>query len=79
MPIFHEPRTGARATKLKMKTNIKGILNGNELIHFKPQPGTLIIFPGYLEHEFSVDHGVEPFRFIHWNITAIPKQMAKDG
>ena len=79
MPIFHEPRTGARATKLKMKTNIKGILNGNELIHFKPQPGTLIIFPAYLEHEFSVDHGVEPFRFIHWNITAIPKQMAKDG
>ena len=44
MPIFHEPRTGARATKLKMKTNIKGILNGNELIHFKPKPGTLMIF-----------------------------------
>ena len=78
MPVFHEPRTGARSTKLKMKINTKEILNGNELIHFKPQPGTLIIFPGYLEHEFSVDHGIEPFRFIHWNIQAIPKQMAKD-
>ena len=77
-PIFHEPRTGARATKLKMKTNIKEILNGNELIHFKPQPGTLIIFPGYLEHEFSIDFGIEPFRFIHWNIQAVPKEMAKD-
>ena len=55
MPIFHEPRTGARSTKLKMKTNLKEILNGNDLIHFRPQPGTLIIFPGYLEHEFSVD------------------------
>ena len=77
-PVFHEPRTGARATKLKMKTNIKGILNGNELIHFKPQPGTLLIFPGYLEHEFSIDFGIEPFRFIHWNIQAIPKGMAKD-
>jgi uncharacterized protein (TIGR02466 family) len=77
-PVFHEPRTGARATKLKMKTNIKEILNGNELIHFKPQPGTLIIFPGYLEHEFSIDFGIEPFRFIHWNIQAVPKEMAKD-
>ena len=78
MPIFHEPRTGARSTKLKMKINTTEILNGNDLIHFKPQPGTLIIFPGYLEHEFSVDHGIEPFRFIHWNIQAIPKGMAKD-
>ena len=78
MPIFHEPRTGARSTKLKMKTNLKEILNGNDLVHFKPQPGILIIFPGYLEHEFSVDFGIEPFRFIHWNIQAVPKEMAKD-
>ena len=78
MPIFHEPRTGARATKLKIKPQIKEIVNGTELVHFKPQPGTLLIFPGYLEHEFSVDYGIEPFRFIHWNIQALPKQMAKD-
>ena len=78
-PIFHEPRTGARATKLKMKTNSKEILNGNELVHFRPQPGTLLIFPGYLQHEFSLDFGLEPFRFIHWNIQAVPKEMAKDA
>ena len=42
------------------------------------KPGTLIIFPGYMLHEFSVDHGKEPFRFIHWNITAIPKEMARE-
>ena len=77
MPVFHEPRTGARATKLKMKDQ-KGVLAGSELIHFKPTPGTLIIFPGYLEHEFSIDFGIEPFRFIHWNIQAVPKEMAKD-
>ena len=76
-PIFHEPRTGARSTKLKLKNN-KGIFHGTELVHFKPKPGTLIIFPGYLEHEYAVDHGVEPFRFIHWNIQAVPKEMAKD-
>ena len=77
-PIFHEPRTGARTTKLHMKPDLKGVWGGSELIHFKPQPGTLIIFPGYLEHEYAVDHGIEPFRFIHWNIQAIPKGMAKE-
>nr|AKH48618.1 hypothetical protein Plav_1509 [uncultured marine virus] len=77
-PIFHEPRAGARATKLKMKLNQKKLWGGTELIHFKPKPGTLIIFPGFLEHEFAVDHGIEPFRFIHWNIQAIPKEMIKD-
>ena len=76
-PIFHEPRTGARATKLKMK-NQKGIWPGTELVNFRPKPGTLVIFPGYLEHEYAVDHGKAPFRFIHWNITAIPKEMAKN-
>ena len=78
IPVFHEPRTGARATKLKMKNGLTKMLNGDDLIHFKPQPGTLLIFPGYLEHEFSMDYGIEPFRFIHWNIQAIPKEMAKD-
>jgi hypothetical protein len=77
-PIFHEPRTGARATKLKMKPDRKGVWPGEELINFKPTPGTLIIFPGYLEHEYAVDFGIEPFRFIHWNIQAVPKEMAKD-
>jgi len=76
-PIFHEPRTGARSTKLKLKPS-NGIFHGTELVNFKPKPGTLIIFPGYLEHEYAVDHGVEPFRFIHWNIQAVPKEMAKD-
>ena len=77
-PIFHEPRTGARTTKLRMKPGLKDILNGNDLVHYRPQPGTLLIFPGYLEHEYAVDRGKAPFRFIHWNITAIPKEMAKD-
>ena len=75
-PVFHEPKTGARTTKLNMKPDIKGIWSGHEKVHFQPKPGTLIIFPGYLEHEYVVDHGIEPFRFIHWNIQAVPKEMA---
>ena len=78
-PIFHDPRTGARSTKLRLKPELTGVFHGTSVIHFKPKPGTLIIFPGYLEHEYAVDPGKEPFRFIHWNITAIPKEMAKNG
>tara|TARA_R100000005_G_scaffold95752_2_gene78567 strand:- start:804 stop:1430 length:627 start_codon:yes stop_codon:yes gene_type:complete len=76
-PVFHEPRIAARATKLKVKK--MELSNANELVHVKVKPGMLIIFPGYLEHEFVVDHGKEPFRFIHWNIQAVPKMMAKDA
>ena len=76
-PIFHEPRTGARATKLKMKQD-NVIFNGTELIHFRPEPGTLLIFPGYLEHEFALDFGIDPFRFIHWNIHAVPKEIVNN-
>ena len=76
-PIFHDPRTGSRATKLQMKKDV-GIKPGTDLVHFNPAPGALVIFPGYLEHEFSVDYGLAPFRFIHWNIQAVPKHMAKD-
>tara|TARA_R110002126_G_scaffold187157_1_gene335694 strand:+ start:58 stop:693 length:636 start_codon:yes stop_codon:yes gene_type:complete len=76
-PIFHEPKTGARATKLHLKSTSL-IMPGTELVQYKAKPGTLIIFPGYLEHEFTVDFGLEPFRFIHWNIQAVPKEMTKD-
>jgi uncharacterized protein (TIGR02466 family) len=70
-PVFHEPKTGARATKLKMKPSDK-IRHGTETVNYYPKPGSLIIFPGYLEHEFAVDHGKDAFRFIHFNIIAIP-------
>ena len=55
-----------------------GIFHGTELVHFKPNPGTLIIFPGYMEHEYAVDYGKKPFRFIHICISAILKEMAKN-
>ena len=78
VPIFHDPRTGARTTTLHMKPNLKGVWTGHEQVHFKAEPGLLMFFPGYLQHEFSVDYGKAPFRFIHFNITAVLKEMAKD-
>ena len=69
-PIIHDPRAGAMMTKLPHKDKSK-LSNMSDMIHFKPKPGTLIFFPGYVPHEFAVDMGVEPFRFIHFNLQAV--------
>jgi len=76
-PVFYDPRTGARATKLKLKIG-PNIDYADEKMHYRPTPGDLVIFPGYLEHEFVVDHGIDPFRLIHFNIQAVPKQIVKN-
>ena len=36
----------------------------------KVKPGTLLMFNSWLPHQFSVDDGIDPFRFIHFNIQA---------
>ena len=69
-PVFHDPRPGAMMTKLPHKDGTK-ISAMSDQLHYKPQPGTLIFFPAYVPHEFAVDHGVSPFRFIHFNLQAV--------
>ena len=76
-PIFHYPRPGAQMTKLLLKDHTK-ITLGTDTIHRRPTPGMLMLFNGYLPHEFSLDAGHEPFRFIHFNLQAVLKGMAKD-
>ena len=71
-PVLHDPRPGAMMTKLPQK-NVTKLSYANEAITFKPSPGTLIIFPAYVPHEFVLDGGTEPFRFIHFNIVALPR------
>jgi len=76
-PIFHEPRPGAEMTKLPLK-NQEQITMGTNQVHYKPNPGTMIIFPGYVPHEFAVDAGLDPFRFIHWNIKVVETAISKE-
>lgn len=73
-PIFHDPRQGKMMIQLPEKDILK-ITSASSLINFKVEPGTFIFFNSYLQHEFAVDHGIEPFRFIHFNIQAFPKQL----
>jgi hypothetical protein len=70
-PQFHDPRPGAEMTKLPLK-NGNQITFGTSIVSFTSiKPGDMIIFPGYLPHQFVVDPGIEPFRFIHWNAQVI--------
>jgi hypothetical protein len=69
-PIFHDPRHGAMMTKLPQKDMSK-INIMSDAVNYKPIPGTLMFFPSYVPHEFVFDDGIEPFRFIHFNLQAI--------
>ena len=69
-PVFYDPRPGAMMTKLQQKDNTK-ITLGSDAINYRPKPGTMMFFPSYLDHQFVVDDGVEPFRFIHFNLQAV--------
>lgn len=77
-PIFHDPRSG-RMMNLLPEKNQSQITIASSVINFKPKPGDFMFFNSYLQHEFSVDHGIEPFRFIHFNIQAFPKQLINNN
>jgi uncharacterized protein (TIGR02466 family) len=73
-PLFQDPRTSHIGLKLKEKDNTK-ITMASDIIHYNANPGTIYLFPAYLSHAYAVDHGLEPFRFIHINIRAVEKDL----
>ncbi len=72
MPLFEDPRPGNMMNLLPEKDKTK-ITYASTQVHYKVKPGKIIFFPSYLPHQYTVDMGYEPFRFIHWNCQAIPK------
>ena len=73
-PVFYDPRPGRMMSLLPEKDTSK-ITSASSLAISKPIPGDFIFFNSYLQHEFVVDSGIDPFRFIHFNIQAFPKQL----
>ena len=76
-PILHDPRPGASMTKLPQKKGSK-ITFANQSIHYKIKPGSMIIIPAYVPHQYPVDYGLDSFRFIHWNAQAVPSAISKE-
>ena len=72
-PLFQDPRTAHVPLKLKEKDPTK-ITPACDLVNYSVKPGSLLLFPAYMSHAYAVDHGIEPFRFIHINIRAVEKE-----
>ena len=74
MPVFDDPRPGNVMNLLPEKN--KSVLSyASSQVCFQVKPGAMIFFPSYMPHQFIVDLGYEPFRFIHWNCKAFPKSV----
>jgi uncharacterized protein (TIGR02466 family) len=71
-PIFEDPRPGNLMNLLPQK-DINKITYSSHQINYNVKPGRIMFFPSYMPHQYVVDMGYEPFRFIHWNCQAIPK------
>ena len=79
IPIFEDPRPGQMMNLLPQKDPSK-ITQASHQVNYQVKPGRLIFFNSYLPHMYAVDNGYEPFRFIHFNIQAIPNgPLGKPG
>jgi len=72
MPLFEDPRAGNLMNLLPELDKTK-VTYASSAVHYKVEPGRMIFFPSYMPHQYIVDMGIEPFRFIHFNCQAIPK------
>jgi uncharacterized protein (TIGR02466 family) len=72
MPLFEDPRPGNVMNLLPEKDRSQLDYSSSQ-VNFVCNPGRMMFFPSYLPHQFTVDIGYEPFRFIHWNCQAILK------
>ena len=72
LPLFEDPRPGNVMNLLPEKDKSK-ITYASSQINYQVKPGRIIFFPSYLPHQYVVDMGYKPFRFIHFNCQAIPK------
>ena len=77
LPLFEDPRPGNLMNSLPEADKTK-VTYASTQINYKVQPGSMIFFPSYMPHQYVVDMGYDPFRFIHWNCQAIPKAVLND-
>jgi uncharacterized protein (TIGR02466 family) len=71
-PLFEDPRPGNIMNLLPEKDKSK-VTYASSQINYEVKPGRMIFFPSYMPHQYVIDMGYEPFRFIHFNCQAIPK------
>ena len=73
MPVIHDPRPAALLSALPEKDQTQ-VTYASQSAHWKPTPGTLILIPAYIMHEY-VPQTKQPIKFIHFNVQAIEKRF----
>ena len=76
LPLFEDPRPGNLMNSLPELDKSK-VSYASTAINYQVKPGSMLFFPSYMPHQYIVDMGYDPFRFIHWNCQAIPKAVSK--
>ena len=74
LPLFEDPRPGNLMNSLPELDKSK-VSYASTAINYQVEPGSMLFFPSYMPHQYIVDMGYDPFRFIHWNCQAIPKAV----
>ena len=74
LPLFEDPRPGNLMNSLPELDKSK-VSYASTAINYQVEPGSMLFFPSYMPHQYVVDMGYDPFRFIHWNCQAIPKAV----
>ena len=77
VPVIHDPRPAALVSALPEKDKAN-ITYASQAAHWKPTPGTLIIMPAYVTHQYSMGGPNQAFRFIHFNVQAIHNTFMKE-
>ena len=72
LPLFEDPRAG-NVMNLLPELDKSKVTYASSAVNYQVKPGRMIFFPSYMPHQYIVDMGYDPFRFIHWNCQAIPK------
>jgi len=70
--IFYDPRPSRLMVDLPQRDEAK-VTHSSTLINIRPEAGLLIFAPAWLAHSFARNISREPFRFVHFNLTAQPK------
>lgn len=66
MPVFHDPRPAKWITELPIKN--ESVQYAYNRFSYPVLPGTFVFFNSYLTHQYILDAGIEPFRFVHFNV-----------
>jgi len=73
--IMHDPRLGKKQISLQEEDTTK-VTDATSGIVFEPKPGAMFFTNAWLPHSLTRNASNDPFKFIHFNISVRPAEVA---